>query len=225
MQLDIYKEAGYEEALLGMMLSFGKTSHFNTIEEFTASDTFTRAKDLSVKLSQMSGGHNGFLEMIDIWISIDAPRYWWSHMDRYRPGKSQLSESTMHTLTKSSLDQEDFENPIPFEILNCLNDLIEDGDVVEAKDALPEAFLQRRIVKLNYMNLRNIVAQRKTHKLPVWRQFVEYIYHNVQHPEFLPVNEFSSKLTVREEDIRLKALKKLNKEEKKVMGLYYGVKL
>jgi hypothetical protein len=62
-KIKILKEAGYDEAILGLSLSKG-----TSIE---------RAKDVAVILSDKDGGHNKLLESIYIWLDVTAPRYWW----------------------------------------------------------------------------------------------------------------------------------------------------
>ncbi len=51
---------------------------------------------------------------------------------------------------------------------------------------LPNAWLQRRILSLNYAVLQNMLTMRKNHKLTEWREFCRIIYQSVEHPEFLP---------------------------------------
>ena len=79
MKVEILKEAGYDEALLGLSLSYG-----TTIE---------RAEEVAKKIASKNGGHNKFLESIIMWIDVTAPRYWWSQMDTYRMMTKQ-SQST-----------------------------------------------------------------------------------------------------------------------------------
>ena len=50
----------------------------------------------------------------------------------------------------------------------------------EIKTALPEGFLQRRIVTLNIKTLQNIYNQRKNHRLPQWAAFFSDIYRNLE---------------------------------------------
>jgi hypothetical protein len=81
----------------------------------------------------------------------------------------------MHTLTKRPLTQENFAYNVPEVLLSQLNYLIlEDTDLLEAKNLLPEGFLQRRIVCASYKSLRNIYWQRAGHKLREWELFREY---------------------------------------------------
>lgn len=84
------------------------------------------------------------------------------------------SESTMHTITKRELTQNDFEGEVPPEIIKYLNRLIlwhnkelEGADKLKLfrmiKNGIPEGFLQERYVTLNYEVLRTMYYQRKKH--------------------------------------------------------------
>ena len=108
-------------------------------------------------------------------------------MDRYRVGKTQLSQSTMHTLSKRSPMREDFEEGTDPDIISafCHLWLRAKGDITTLKMNLPEGFLQRRMVTLNYKVLRNIIAQREGHRLKQWSVFIDEVRRQVQHPEFL----------------------------------------
>lgn len=171
MNVKILKECGYEEALLGLSLSYNRDPE----------DMVSVSKGLYVK----DGGHNGFLESIYIWLDINAPRYWWSEADRYRLTTKQ-SESTMHTILKTPLTNDNFEGgEILDNYLAYLNQLIRDKEFVKLKRALPESFLQRRVWVMNYKVLRNIMWQRYNHKLEEWQIFCRECYNQVEHKEFL----------------------------------------
>ena len=167
MKVKILNEAGLDEALLGMSLSY----------ESAIDKMYSRA----ITLSPKDLGHNKFLESIILWLDITAPRYWWSQADTYRVGVTKQSSSTMHTLSKKEFSQTDFEHPIPQSIINILNTAPKD----KLKNILPEGFLQRRIVCLNYKALRTIIKQRLNHKLPEWTIFIDAIFTQCQNPEFL----------------------------------------
>ena len=121
-------------------------------------------------------------------LDVTAPRGWWQKADTYRLSTKQ-SESTMHTITKRPLEQSDFEAPIYNHTLDHLNGLIEDGMWKEVKAELPEGFLQRRIWKVSYMTLANILVQRRNHRLPQWPYFCREVLKGVDHPELLPKME------------------------------------
>ena len=110
---------------------------------------------------------------------------WWSEADTYRLTTKQ-SQSSMHTILKGPLGQKNFESKIPKDYMDLLNKLIVKGDLVRLKALLPEGFLQRRLWCMNYANLRNIIIQRRNHRLPHWALFIESILAQVEHPELLP---------------------------------------
>ena len=153
---------------------------------------------VGVRLAPKGGGHNKFLESIQVWLDISAPRYFWSEYDTYRVGMTKQSESTMHTILSRPLEQADFELGIEGDYLKYLNTNIKEvtdnpdldrSDKMrilrETKNDLPEGFLQRRIISTNYMVLRNIYKQRRAHKLPEWQEFCAWLLTVVEVPEFI----------------------------------------
>ena len=181
MRYNVLHCAGYEQAVLGMMLSYGKTS----FDDFTATD---EDRDrVATKLAPMDGGHNKFLEQIQYWILIQAPLFWWKQADTYRVGISKSSESTMHKSWKSGLTQEMFETPIFQDTLNNLNNSIREYNSPIVKPDrkkylenliignLPDAYLQTRLLNVNAKCLRNMYFQRRDHKLKQWRDFCAWI--------------------------------------------------
>jgi len=85
---------------------------------------------------------------------------------------------------KRELDQSDFEQGIPNDLLFIVNNFIQLGDFNIVKRILPESFLQRRIVCTNYQVLRRIIRQRKNHKLPEWKEVITGILNQIEHKEF-----------------------------------------
>ena len=172
--VQVLNEAGYKEACIGISLSY------NTLE-------LDRAEKRSTKLAHQDGGHNKFLESIIVWLDVLAPRYWWQQFDTYRIGVTKQSESTMHTLMqqKNILDSK-FEDGTSSHIIAVLRGLIQLKQFDQVKKNLPESFMQRRIICLNYKSLRNIILQRYNHKLLQWQQFCDMVLEQVEHPELLP---------------------------------------
>ncbi len=181
MRQKLLRYSGYEEALLGAMLSFGKTSFDN----FNASkEDMDRIAD---NLAGKDGGHNKFLEQIQYWLLIQAPLFWWKQFDTYRVGVSKSSESTMHKSWKDGLTHDMFETPVFQNALNNINELIaeynRDDTSANRKNYLqecivgnlPDGYLQTRMVNVNAKCLRNIYVQRKCHKLSQWREFCVFI--------------------------------------------------
>jgi len=183
MKTIILREAGYEEAALGFSLSYNSNYH--------------RAMELMPTFAFKQGGENKFLESIMLWLDVTAPRFWWQEADTYRVGTSKQSESTMHTICKRLVSEQDFEYPIENCVINEVNDLISwynDPETdsggkayyfTRVKNILPEGFLQRRIWIMNYKGLQNMYNQRKNHRLPQWQKFFEDIFTQIRHKDFI----------------------------------------
>lgn len=173
---NILREAGYEEAMYG--LSLNKNQHPDNMH------------NVALKLCDLDGGHNKFLEHIYIWLDVRAPRGWWQEADTYRLS-SKNSESTMYNTNKK---EKTFLTPDNFECrfidmitLNKLNIYLNDGDFISYKRTLPEGYMQRRMWVMSYKTLRNVVSQRKHHRLPHWKKFIRDIFSNIEHPDLLGV--------------------------------------
>ncbi len=177
--ITVLKENGYPQALYGLSLSY-KTLDFD------------RVKDVAYKLAGKGGGHDKFLESIIVWLSITAPRYIWQEFDTYRVGITKQSESTIHTLNKTVINRDLFdemeleENDKDFYvIIKALERIHSRGNLHDTKIALPEGFLQNRIVCTNYKTIQNIYRQRKNHKMKWWETNLDLLLNQLEHPELI----------------------------------------
>lgn len=171
--VEVLNESGYKEALLGLSLSYQRPP--------------SEMPKVAYKLLRhpSDSGHLKFLESIVVWLDVDAPRYWWQQFDAYRIGTTKNSESSMHTILNRELRQGDFVCDIPELLLEFLNRLIGEKDFDMLKLCLPEGFLQRRIVCLNYKVLRHMYNQRKNHRLQEWEDFFSQLEGSLEYPEFV----------------------------------------
>jgi hypothetical protein len=174
MRVNVIKEAGYEEALLGISLS--READILAMPE--------RAK----KLAPLDHGHNKFLESMILWIDVNAPRYWWQEADTYRLSTKQ-SASSMYLIMKRELTQDDFQDGIDAIVLGRLNDFIRAKDFMAAKRHLPEAFLQRRLWCMSYKTFKNIYEQRRNHKLKEWHFFLDAVLLQIEHATLITGGE------------------------------------
>jgi hypothetical protein len=153
--------------------------------------------DLAKRLCQAgSPEHAKFLRQIGVWVNITAPRFWWTEFDTYKIGTTANSQSTMHTLIRDGIKEEDIyfyfgedeaANDAMRAYLIALNELIElyktldAGEIKEQyfekiKAMIPEGFIQTRMVSLNYQVLRTMYNQRKNHRLAGWNtDFVTWV--------------------------------------------------
>lgn len=192
MIVTVARECGYEEALVGMSLSYYDRSL--PLEEWWTKEKFERAERVAKALSFKGLGHSKFLESIQVWIYVQASRSFWVEMDTYRVGMSKQSASTLHTLDKRPVKLTDFEDGTNLSMINGFNTCLEQykdpshafyKDVTALKENLPEGWLQERMLCTNYKCLQNIVAQRAGHRLKHWRTFIEALQEQLEHPEFI----------------------------------------
>jgi hypothetical protein len=183
MKITIIGEFGYFQALYGLGLSFGLTSG-REFDDFNT-DWLLKCKlrDVAYTLYHKDGGHNKFLESMEMWTVIAAPRYWCSEADTYRMSSKQ-SESTIHTLLKTPIIEEMFVDPPPKDYIIYLESLRVEKKFKKLKADLPEGYIQTREWKVSYKTLRNIIIQRRKHKLEEWPEFCDYIMNNAIHKEF-----------------------------------------
>lgn len=184
MRVRIISEHGYSEALFGLGLSHGVTSG-----ESPHDFNIARMERVALKLAGKGGGHDKFLRQIAVWLDITAPLYWWKEFDTYKVGTTAQSESTMHTLLKKPLEEGHFEGPLPDVMLAELREAWNAQDFHRLNAMLPHSFRQRRIVSCNYAVLRNILTQRRNHKLSEWHTFRENVKAQASYPELLVLEE------------------------------------
>jgi len=156
--------------------------------------------DLALAQSLIRAGseHRKFMRQIFVCVDITAPLYWWKEFDTYKVGTVANSTSTMHKLASTPITLDCFETD-DVEVLEELNyevscwwsELIDKLEKLrnkynETKDKrywkelirlLPDSWLQRRTVTMNYENLLVMCSkgQRRNHKLTEWsKSFIDW---------------------------------------------------
>lgn len=160
--------SGMASVLQALRLPFGKECrskcdfekwhwHNGAEEVFkTKSTCVINEKDLALLSTLVKRGdeHSKAIRGLIAYAEINAPRYFWQEMDTYRIGTERLSsESTMHIQGKGLSTEE----------------------LVKMKDELKEGTMQKRVQMFSYQALRRIYNQRKTHRLPHWQVFCDWV--------------------------------------------------
>jgi hypothetical protein len=196
---------GFESAMRGMrnpLKSYNKADSFWPLEE---ENFIIGPNDYKLAKNLWKGGteHRKWMRQVIVWVEITAPRYWWSEFDTYKIGTSANSESTMHRLTKDGVKKEDLDFEWGLDGLadSTMEDLISSINILIdfynectpekkkeifplIKGLLPESFMQKRTICLNYEVLATMYRQRKNHRLPQWSKvFTSWI-------KMLPYSEF-----------------------------------
>lgn len=160
--------------------------------------------DLMTRLANGGAVHAKYRRMIPVFLTINAPLYWWKEFDTYKIGTVCNSCSTMHKIHAKKFTVDDFscEHLIPASIsvvndtidaLNSFRKIYLDFDNLSEKGVLPKEFdckkdvwlqliqllpssyNQKRTVMLNYEVLVNIYHSRKNHKLDEWHTFCDWV--------------------------------------------------
>ena len=196
---------GFEPALHGMRLPL--KSHNRADSHYEEDGNFVIGPndyDLMKRLWHSGTEHRKYLRQIQVWAEIKLPRYVWSEWDTYKIGTSANSESTMHRLTKDGVKKEDLDFEWGLDGLadSAMEDLISNLNILIdfynactpekkkeifplIKGLLPESFMQKRTICLNYEVLATMYRQRKNHRLPQWsKDFTSWI-KTLPYPQFI----------------------------------------
>lgn len=143
--------------------------------------------------------HRKFMRQIFVSVDITAPLYWWKEFDTYKVGTVANSTSTMHKLASTPITLDCFElaewdediyvydednEQVEVRKMWCqLRDYLEGlrQEYLKTKDKrywkelirlLPESWLQKRTVTMDYENLLAMCSkgQRRFHKLTEWSE-------------------------------------------------------
>ena len=184
-------------------------------------NTVIGENDLKLLQSLIKAGseHRKFMRQIGVSVIITAPLYWWKEFDTYKVGTVSNSCSTMHKLadtpiTLDCFEMDDFQDcdlesqDMIFPLKSTWESLISDLEFYrqkynETKDKrywkelirlIPESWLQKRTVTMNYENLLGICSkgQRRFHKLTEWsNSFIGWARTLPYAQELLFLDEFA----------------------------------
>ena len=135
-------------------------------------------------------GHDQFLTGIVVQFDLTFTVKAWTEAERYHFFEFVSSQSTMHRITKFDLDKSYIEYVDP-RIIAVMKELVKRYNA----DPTPENYLTvlysnpcgfRLTARMstNYRQLKTIYQQRRTHRLPEWRAFCEWI-KTLPHSKFI----------------------------------------
>lgn len=174
--------------------SYSYKTHIEDDETMETADFefFMGESDLGLMKRLAKGGavHAKYRRMIPVFVTINAPLYWWKEFDTYKVGTVANSCSTMHKIHAKEFTVDDFshdhlgefERGVLQYIIDALNWARNRFLETKNKDfwwrmiqLLPSSYNQKRTVMLNYEVLVNIYHSRNNHKLDEWHVFCGWI--------------------------------------------------
>ena len=147
-------------------------------------------QDLMARLCKGGSVHRKYMRMLPVWITINAPLYFWKEFDTYKIGTVANSCSTMHTISDKEFTLDNFSHELlgvdslsvlQFTInhLNrcrkCYLETHDEDHWRQMIQLLPSSYNQKRTVMVNYEVLAAMYYWRNKHKLDEWRRFCEWM--------------------------------------------------
>ena len=136
---------------------------------------------LALAQSAKGSGHdnwlNGVVVQVDLTFTVKA----WTEAERYHFRDFVSSQSTMHRIARFDLDNQydPHTDPRVVEIMKELvakyNETQDPEDYLRLLMTNPCGFKLTAGMTTNYRQLKTIYAQRRTHRLPEWRQFCAWV--------------------------------------------------
>lgn len=122
--------------------SFVRKSYTNMKQDFFIGEN---DMNLAKKLYHAGVPHRTYLRMINVWMDVTAPLYFWKEADRYTIGKAQVSTSTMHKIHAKEFTLDDFSH----EHLSDEVNTAEENVWVNGKCITPLGLLELTVETLN----------------------------------------------------------------------------
>ncbi len=98
------KTSGWEHAIRGMRNPMNSWDKMDTVGDKVGENDLK----LMRKLAKAGTDHRKFMRMINVYMDIEAPLYWWKEFDTYKVGTTANSCSTMHKLHDKEFTLSDF---------------------------------------------------------------------------------------------------------------------
>ncbi|MFI3283621.1 MAG: hypothetical protein R3Y57_00910 [Erysipelotrichaceae bacterium] len=153
---------------------------------------------VALATSKQGEGHDNFLNGVIVQFDLTFTNKAWVEAERYHFLDFISSQSTMHRMTKFNLDQAYIEYvdtrmiDIMKEKVAEYNALLEENKedtrlkkmYLEILYSNPAGFKLTAKMTTNYRQLKTIYAQRRTHRLPEWQLFCDWL-ETLPHSEFI----------------------------------------
>ncbi len=144
---------------------------------------------LSLATCEKGTGHDNWLNGVVVQFDLTYTVKAWTEAERYHFLDFVSSQSTMHRIAQFDLDKQYDEHTdkriieIVKELAATYNRTRDPEDYLRLLMSNPCGFQLTAGMTTNYRQLKTIYAQRRTHRLPEWREFCAWI-------ETLPCSRF-----------------------------------
>lgn len=162
-----------------------KIDYTNDLNAYDLTPDIKRCKGLIKAVKEDNDAHGQFLTGILVSFDLTFTVKAWTEAERYRFLYFISSQSSMHRITRFDLSK-CFASPVDPRCKKIIGELINEYQTETDPEKKKEKYLNllyscptglKLTARLttNYRCLRNIYKQRKTHRLPEWREFCEWL--------------------------------------------------
>lgn len=137
----------------------------------------------------IGSGHDNFLKGIIVQFDLSLTKQAWSELQRYHFIDFVSSQSAMHCIMKFNL-REQYIEWVDERIIDLVRVLVSNYEEDPCDEnfypliySSPAGLILTAGMTTNYQQLKTIYAQRRTHRLPEWQEFCDWI-------ETLPYSEW-----------------------------------
>lgn len=136
---------------------------------------------LALGNSEKGSGHDQMLTGIRVAFDLTFTNKAWVELERYRFIEFVSSQSTMHRLSKFDLSKQ-YNKYVDSRMIYIMKELKDKYNKTQDKEdylrllySNPSGFELTARLTTNYRSLKTVYSQRKTHRLPEWREFCAWI--------------------------------------------------
>ena len=136
---------------------------------------------LALSNCEKGTGHDQWLSGVIVQFDLTYTVKAWTEAERYNWLTFISSQSTMHRIAKFNIDNQynEYTDPrsiaIVKELVEIYNETKNHEDYLRVLMSNPCGFKLTAGMTTNYRQLKTIYAQRRTHRLPEWREFCAWI--------------------------------------------------
>lgn len=169
-------EEEFKQSVVDILTEQGQCKYENT-NIFDSNKHFKRMRKLAS--AKAGSGHDNALKGIIVQMDVNAPQYFWQQLQRYHFIDFVSSQSKMHCINKMALDDLCMKSTTHDAIRNAKEavNYYDDGeiDIDECLSNIPMGLEYTARLTTNYLQLKSIYHQRKTHRSKQWHIFCDWI--------------------------------------------------
>lgn len=158
-----------------------KASKYPMSTDISKCDSDITERQVTLGTCLSGSAHDCFLKGIICNFDLTCTNKMWVEFQRYHFADIISSQSTMHKITKMSIEESCIDY-VTENIINEANKLIDiynenktDENYKKVLYNIPSGLQLTARVTTNYLQLKTMLKQRKNHRLQEWREFCKWI--------------------------------------------------